>query len=956
MGLSIYKKTQTHKMLKRILTSALLFITLNTLIGNPTEIVYLSGTAYDQTIDWDFYCSDGQNSGKWTKIPVPSNWETAGFGEYTYGRWYKQKGKTPSQEVGHYKTNFDAPKHWENKKIELVFEGVMTDTKVLINGQQAGAIHQGGFYRFSYDISTLVQLGSSNSLEVIVNKHSTDHTVNAAERKADWWLFGGIYRPVYLRIKPQEHIDIIKLDPTAEGKLTAVILHSPIKEKANIICSLKSVDGKTFPERKIKLTKNTSTSTLTTQWKGIKAWTPEQPNLYNLRIAITKNNKEIHSITKRIGFRTIEVRPNDGLYCNGTKVVLKGINRHTFWPESGRCTSPALSRLDAKLIKGMNMNAVRCHYPPDEHFLDMCDSIGLFFIDELAGWQNAYRTSTGSKLVKEMIYRDMNHPCIIMWSNGNEGGWNYDIDHLFETYDIQKRNVIHPWSDFDNIDTHHYPQYNTGLHRFNNGYKIFMPTEFLHGLYDEGHGAGLYDFWSKWTQHPMFAGGFLWAFNDGAVVRTDLNDSLDSDGQHAPDGVVGPHREKEGSYYSIKEIWSPIQIKMPLITPYFNGEFYITNKYLFTNLNKCKLSYEVQSIPSPWNSEEKKSLAKGNITIPSVAVGETRKVKLEIPNNFADGDILSLKALDPYGNELYTWTYPIRLAKAYLETKGFGNNEGTPPAKTTEESNHIILSANQVQVTFDTTNGLIKNVTTAQGSFPLKNGPIPVGMKAKAYKYEKRQEDEIAVFTVWYKGGIDSIRWEMHPDGKLKMAMLALNKATNDGGFDGGFVAHNFDVWGLTFSFDERQAKNFTWMGKGPYRVWKNRQQGTTINLWEKDYNNTITGESFSDLKYPEYKGYHANVYWGRIACKDNVPFTFASESDGLYFRLFTPEEPHGALKRSLPHFPAGDISFLYEINSIHAFKPTSQMGPNSKPTSIRIKKGDEGISMILWFDFAEQL
>lgn len=942
-------------MVKNILTYSLLFLVLPTLLGTPTEKIYLSGTAYDQTVNWDFYCSAGQNSGEWKQIPVPSNWETAGFGAYTYGRWYKQNGKSPSQEIGHYKTHFDAPKDWKNKSITLVFEGVMTDSKVLINGKQAGDIHQGGFYRFSYDITQHIKLNSRNTLEVIVKKHSDDASVNAAERKADWWLFGGIYRPVYLAIKPQEHLKIIQLNPTADGHLTAEIKHTPIQGKSQIQYALRSVEGQAFPQGKVDVAKTSTSTTLTIQWEGIKAWTPEQPQLYDLTISLIKNKKTAHSITERIGFRTLEVKAHDGLYCNGQKVVLKGINRHTFWPESGRCTSPELSRLDAKLIKDMNMNAVRCHYPPDEHFLAMCDSIGLFFIDELAGWQNAYRSSIGSKLVEEMVLRDMNHPSVIMWSNGNEGGWNYEVDPLFETLDIQKRDVIHPWSDFGDIDTHHYPQYQTGLHRFNNGYKIFMPTEFLHGLYDEGHGAGLYDFWSKWTKHPMFAGGFLWAFNDGAVVRTDLNDSLDSDGQHAPDGVVGPYREKEGSYFTIKEIWSPLQVEMPLLTPHFNGAFYVSNHFLFTNLDQCQLHYEVQSIPTPWNKTPKTSIAKGNITLPSIERGETRKVNMEVPHNFKEGDILLISAYDPYGNELYTWSFPIRLAKPYLEAKNFGTNATLGKATYALEEQNVNLAANGTQVTFDAISGKIKNITTAQGRSPLKDGPVPVGMKAEAYKYAVRQEDKIAVFTVWYKGGIDSIRWEMHPDGKLKMAMLALNKATNDGGFDGGFVAPNFATWGLTFNFDESQAKDFTWMGKGPYRVWKNRQHGTTINLWNKAYNNTITGESFSDLRYPEYKGYHANVYWGSIDCKNNTPFTFASESDGLYFRLFTPEEPAGAAKRSLPHFPAGDISFLYEINAIHAFKPTSQMGPHSEATSIRIKKGDEGISMILWFDFTNK-
>ena len=121
-------------------------------------------------------------------------------------------------------------------------------------------------------------------------------------------------------------------------------------------------------------------------------------------------------------------------------------------------------------------------------------TLGLLYIDELAGWQNAYDTVTGSKLVKEMIARDVNHPCIVLWSNGMKRV-NMATDKLFYRYDPQRRHVIHPWADFDELDTHHYPAYLTGVGRFTNGYKVFMPTEFMHGLYDRGT-------WSR-------TGGFL---------------------------------------------------------------------------------------------------------------------------------------------------------------------------------------------------------------------------------------------------------------------------------------------------------------------------------------------------------------------------------------------------------------------------------------------------------------
>jgi hypothetical protein len=943
-------------MIKKILLHTFLILaTALASTAQETDIVYLSGTGFNNTVEWDFFCSDGANSKKWSKIEVPSQWELQGFGEYTYGRWYKQRGKTPSDETGHYKTTFNVPENWKNKVVNVVFEGVMTDTKVLINGIQAGDIHQGGFYRFKYDITDKLKPGEENLLEVLVSKHSADRLVNAAERKADWWLFGGIYRPVFLEVLPESHIAQIKVDPKADGSFTGHLNLENIDGYSTLRYFITDTNGEKFPIYESHINANSKSTIISTKWDGVKPWTPETPNLYNLTVELISDSKKQHVITERIGFRTVEVRPQDGIYVNGTKVVLKGVNRHTFWPEGGRCTNKEISVMDVNLIKEMNMNAVRVHYPTDKHFLDACDSLGIFFIDELAGWQNAYNTEVGTKLVKEMIDRDVNHPCVILWSNGNEGGWNYDIDPLFEELDPQKRDVIHGWADFDDIDTHHYPQYQTGVHRFNDGEKIFMPTEFLHGLYDEGHGAGLDDFWAKWTSSPLFAGGFLWAYNDDAVIRTDLNDSIDSDGQHAPDGIVGPFREKEGSFYTIKEVWAPIQFEPLMITSSFKGDLFIKNTYLYTNLDQCKMTYELTTIPGPWENTKVQSIAKGNIELPSVSPGETRKVSMVLPDNFFDGDVLSITATDPFGKEIYTWTWPVRLTAQYLKRKDGMYTEKTEPATISETNNLVTLNASGTSITFNATTGMIDNVQTPKGELPFNNGPVPVGMKAEFDRYESRTEGNKAVFAAWYKGGIDSIRWEMHPDGKVKMDMVTLNKATNDGGFDGGYVADEIDLWGITFSFPEEQSTDITWFGKGPYRVYKNRMKGTTYNLWQKDYNNTITGEAFENLIYPEFKGYHANTYWATIGTKNNVPMTFASESNNLFLRLFTPVEPAGALRRSLPHFPEGDLSFLYEINSIRAFKPTNQMGPQSAPSSIRIKKGDEGVTMNIWFDFTNK-
>lgn len=931
------------------------------------ERIYLSGTGTDYTRTWEFYCSKGQNSGKWKSIEVPSCWELQGFGEYTYGRYYTIKGAKPSDETGIYRYRFLTPDCEKNDRIKLFFDGVMTDAEVWVNGKSAGQIHQGAFYRFSYDITSLLKAEGENLLEVKVAKQSANKSVNAAERRADWWLYGGIYRPVWLEVVPAVSMEHFILDARADGSLRASVRTTGNAEGHVLAVSIRELkDGK--PLRTLQGKEQVSCplatfgreTEFTSKWSDVKVWNTEAPELYVARLELKDRSGNVIQVREeRIGFRTIEFFPQDGIYLNGTRLIVKGINRHSFSVDGGRTTSAAMSRQDALLIKEMNMNAVRSHYPPDEHFLDMCDSLGLVYIDELSGWHGRYDTETGARLIREMVERDVNHPSVILWSNGNEGGWNTDNDSLFCKYDkFQRRHVIHPWADFDGLDTHHYPAYLTGVARFTNGYKVFMPTEFMHAMYDQGGGAGLRDFWDRWMTNPMFAGGFIWVFCDEAPKRSDRGGVLDSDGSNAPDGVVGPRREKEGSFYAIRSQWSPVQIKPLLITEHFDGSFFVSNEYIYTNLKDCRMTYEVLSCDIPMQGAVSRILARGEVTLPALSPGETGKARFSLLASFAEGDVLKLEAFDRDGHRICDWSFPIRLANPYFQRHlaqvATGLSGNTVSAR--NNGKEIVLKSEKVSVTFDAATGMILRVLSGNTEIPLTNGPVAVGMKmlyqpASSYV---RQDSEEAVFCARYKGGADSIVWRLTSQGLLYMDAVLLNRASGGGGFDDAFMDTEVYNLGLTFSYPERICKGMKWLGRGPYRVWKNRIPGTNYGIWHKDYNNTVTGESYDNLVYPEFKGYHANMYWATFE-SDTAPFTVYSRTDGIFYRVFTPEEPKGSAKRTMPEFPEGDISFLLDIPAICSFKPIEQQGPNSQPGNIRIKKGDEGLRLNLMFDFRKE-
>ncbi|RPJ84744.1 MAG: glycoside hydrolase family 2, partial [Acidobacteria bacterium] len=524
-------------------------------MAQETETIYLSGTDKDHTVDWDFLCTAGRNSGVWTKIPVPSNWELQGFGSYNYGH-----DEPKADERGLYKYRFQVPSAWLGKRVYIVFEGSMTDTEVSINGQSAGPVHQGGFYRFKYAVTEFLEFGGPNLLAVNVSKQSSDPTINAAERTCDYWVFGGIFRPVYLEAYPGEFIERTAINARADGALVVDAYLMNLQAGNRLVGQVRTLDGTAVgqPFEQV-LRPGQEVVTVGTRIVGAQTWTAETPKLYQLELRLRSGRRDVHLVRERFGFRTVELRAGDGIYVNGRKVRLKGVNRHSFWPDSGRTTSRELSITDVNLIKDMNMNAVRMsHYPPDAHFLEICDSLGLYVLDELGGWQHAYGTEIGQKLVKELVIRDVNHPSVIIWDNGNEGGWNTELDDDFAKYDPQKRHVIHPQDSFNFTDTGHYRPYDCCPGKFFNGKDVLFPTEFLHGMYDGGGGAGLEDYWALILSKPFGAGGFLWALVDEGVKRTDKDGILDTDGNHAPDGLLGPHREKEGSFFAVKEIWSPV--------------------------------------------------------------------------------------------------------------------------------------------------------------------------------------------------------------------------------------------------------------------------------------------------------------------------------------------------------------------------------------------------------------
>lgn len=687
-----------------------------------TEQRYLSGAGPATAVPWEFKVSAGRRAGAWSTIPVPSQWELQGFGGYDYG-----EGDKRHTERGHYRLTFSVPPAWKGRTIRIVFDGVMTEATVRVNGVQAGPTHVGAFYRFGYDITALVRHDAANILEVDVGKQASDPLSDKAERRADYWVFGGIFRPVWLEAAPPQSIAHTAIDARADGSLAAQVTLARPAPGASVDAQVVDADGTPVGAPFTAAVADASGQedaplVLSTRIPAPRLWSAETPHLYALRLTLRQGGQALHTTTERFGFRTFEVRPGDGLYLNGSRIVIKGVNRHSFRPRTGRALDPEDNVADARLIKSMNMNTARMsHYPPDPAFLRAADEIGLYVIDELSGWQAAHGTPIGRTLVKEMVARDVNHPSILFWANGNEGGFNLDLDAEFHQHDPQKRPVIHPWAIFGGIDTKHYPNWQLLSERLR-GPNLFMPTEFLHALYDGGGAASLHDYWSAMMASPVGAGGVIWALNDEGVVRTDQGGRVDPYGTYGPDGLVGPYHEPEGSVPAVRHIWSPVQLGSATLDAAFDGRLQVDNRYDFHNLERVRFAWRLVRHAAPGAaSGAPQVLAQGRVPGPAVPPHASGTLDLRLPAGWRAhrADALEVTASAPDGAELWTWTYPAPGLAARLAT---GKAAGAVPRA--ERTGDVIrLTAGAVSASFDAATGLLRSLQDGARVSALANGP-----------------------------------------------------------------------------------------------------------------------------------------------------------------------------------------------------------------------------------------
>ena len=942
-----------------------------------SERLYLSGRGPADAVPWAFQVSAGRRAGEWGTLPVPSQWELHGFGTYRYGM-----DDPGADESGRYRVRFAAPASWSGRRISLVFEGVMTDCTATLNGAPLLPVHRGGFTRFRYDVTTLLRPGAGNLLEVDVDERSADGSVERAERSADYWLFGGIYRPVYLEATPLPAIDRVRIDARHDGRLEAVV--NVAAESATTAATL-DLRGEVRDRasgavvHRFAAPIEEGAARISERVDGIRPWSAEEPRLYELRLvlahaggdAAAEPARAIHQRSEVFGFRTFAVAPGAGLVVNGRRVLLKGVDRHSFWPTTGRALDPAVNRRDAELLKALNANAVRTsHYPPDPEFLRACDELGLYVVDELPGWHDAYADAVGRDLVREMVERDHNHPSVVAWANGNEGGWNLELDGELARHDLQLRPVLHPGDVHGGVDAAHYPSWDELRARLDpaalrNRWRRFvlgplpivLPTEALHGLYDGGLGAGLEDYWELMRASPIAGGLFLWTFVDEGVVRGDRGGAIDTFANYGADGVVGPFREQEASFWAVRATWSPIAVVESEVERTADGGARLTieNRYDLTSLERARLLWEWLRLPGPGGGSEQ-PLARGSMAAPALEPGARAAVTLAGPPAAAAGadaapssplepDALRLRALDREGREVSAWVLPVRggaldRAPATAPSPRAAALGEAPPtaedsigareagaaladASTLATSEPVLLAAGDAAAEIDPRRGRLLALRAGSRRVVFHDGPRAAGEAAQRLVAGRRfrDGDDDGVELRW-EGALEEARFTLERSGWLRVDYVLR-------------VDRPSALAGVVFGLDEGTVRGMRWLGLGPYRVWGNRRQGGLLGLWETERNDTATGV---DWRYPEFAGFYAGVHWATLAMEGGA-LTVALEDPTLHLGVLRPRFAEGLAPdgRELARHTRvathdGSLAILHAIPGIGTkFHTAEELGPQGR-------------------------
>ncbi len=684
----------------------------------------------------------------WAGITVPSHWQYHGYGYPHYTNlvypFPVEPPKIPTENpTGCYRRNFEIPADWAGQQILLRFEGVESAFHVWVNGAEVG-FSKGSRIPAEFDITSLVKSGS-NMVAVRVSQLSDGSYLE----DQDMWRLAGIFRDVALVARPKVHVGDFfvqtRLDDTyndAVLEVNAVVRNLTDKnvgdgklELALLDADLKIVWQGGAVVKNVPADKQAS-CICRAKIAQPRKWSAEDPYLYSLFITLKQRDEVVEVIPCRVGFRTVELKDGN-LLVNGVDVIFRGVNRHDHHPDAGRAVPFDAMLQDVLLMKTHNVNAVRTsHYPNDPRFLDLCDQYGLYVIDECdlethgfghacdkteylsdnPDWEIPYLDR-----MQRMVERDKNHPCIVMWSMGNESkfGCNHRVMAAW-THRRDPSRLIHYEGDY-NVEVS--DVYSTMYTSVENIIKIakskkhpgkpFILCEYAHAM---GNGpGGLTEYVEAFYKYRRLQGGFIWEWLDHGV-RTHTKDGKEffayggdfndfpNDGNFVMDGLVFSDRRPSPGLIEYKKVIEPVQSSAIDLAA---GKIQLQSRYDFVSLAHLRLNWSVMAdgelvqqgnMPLPAVPARKQHVLDVPYTLPAVV---RPGVEYWLNLSFVLGSDTSWAGA---GHEVAAAQFllPVKKAPAKIKTEGF------PAPKCATAGTELAVAGNDFRIVFDTVRGSIK--------------------------------------------------------------------------------------------------------------------------------------------------------------------------------------------------------------------------------------------------------
>ena len=872
----------------------------------------------------DFY-KPSYDVSAWETIDVPGNWEIQGYGIPFYLNHPYEFTKNPDppnishswNPVGSYRRSFELNENWSDKRMILHFGAVKSAFYLWINGEKVG-YSQGSKLPAEFDITEYLKPGE-NVIACEVYRWSDGSYLEGQ----DFWRISGIQRDVYLYATPKVAVKDYFFDPVLTndykdgrfqlyvdiGNFDAI----PVRNRDIHIQLLDPEGGIAWGDQGTIAIAGQQDTTL--QYEGeienCRRWSAEKPELYTLLITLDGEGDRNYWVSSKVGFRSVEIK-NSQLLVNGKPVLIKGVNRHEHHPDLGHYIPRETMLEDVKRLKQANINAVRtAHYPSDPYFYKLCDQYGLYVLDEAnieshalgAAKQAPYdrdehiaddRNWTRAHLerVKRMYERDKNHPSVIAWSFGNECGYGYNFELLYNWIKKHdKRPVQFEQANLKRTTDIYSPMYSKVGEMINyaegKGFnRPMILCEYAHAM---GNSVGnLADYWNAIREYPELQGGYIWDWIDqGFRLKTEEGeeyygyggdmgpDTVRNGGNFCINGLVNPDREPNPHYHEVKKVYDNVDIRL---ISQEEGIFEVYNEYFFTNLNHYDFYYAFV--------ENGDTVQQGNLDL-DIPPQKTMEITLPHTVEMDPGKEyllnFSLKTrektdLMPAGFEL--GSEQIVLQKARVDPL---DNKKMHALDVSGNQTDLILNFGEYRYAFSKATGEL--ISMAHDGFEyLKKAPAPdfwrvptdndygnnmveeygyfryahEDKKLREFDYEKHTAESVSIHTRYDLPKIQSeyvVDYLVKGNGEIQVEYSFIT-APNIG--KSGFM--EIPRIGMQMVVDGSLEK-VEWYGRGPHENYQDRNRSSFIGTYQMDVR---------DLYYPyirpQENGYRTDTRWLKLS------------------------------------------------------------------------------------------